>query len=273
MAQSWPPPQNNNNSFYLINSHQMTPSYNISYDPNQYNHAQISKTMKQEERPSKKVHFSPSIQQQPPALKPLSSTQSWQNINVTPTNISVPKKSMPLSNKLSTTVEPNTSSVQKPIYVTIDHKATLAERGQTTANKHHRKTRTNELNSPQTNHRSSSQTNDQRTRPKPTIKFSGSSQSKFFNSQQPLTRSMSSTVLTQNTEQISSKNDENHRRHRRHHHQQHLSNGSPLHGDFSPHTHSNQPMMRIPLSQNNRHHQKQSRILSGTTSSTNLSRI
>ena len=139
MVQSWPSPHDTNNSFYSVNSHQMI------YNPNQFSHGQFSNTInnqpqpiKLQERPSKKVQFSPSCElQQRSSLKSLNTTN---DVSVPPPT----KKPIPLSNKLSThrstaVVAPATSSVQKPIYVSIDYKATLAERSQTVPNKSRRK--------------------------------------------------------------------------------------------------------------------------------------
>jgi hypothetical protein len=264
----------------------MTPPYNMSHMLNQYNDAQIpnmidnkSKIVVPEERPSKKVQFFSSIQQQQqqqqtPALKPLVSTRSWHEFSnmYGPTTI----KSMPLSNKSSIPrstavlpkMSPTQTPVEKPIYVGIDHKATLAERGQTVAHKRHRKngekTPSDGSNSSISNHQTRSHTNHQhkhqRQTDSPKININ-TIPNKSFDSFQPKSshsQSLLKNNLSQNIEQNSFipneirptkssnnhrqkpsslnneikplKNQENHRQHRHHrqHHRSTHTNDSPL---------------------------------------------
>ncbi|CAF2344076.1 unnamed protein product [Rotaria sp. Silwood2] len=171
MNQSWPSHHDVNNQYYVM----ATPS-NIPYDHNQYVHTQMLNTsisqaqqVTSEERPSKKVQFARPIQPGVSSKNPLTSTQSWHDHNATTNDLSAPiTRQDPSSNRQpmhrSQLLTSNTSStqpvVQKPIYVGIDHKATLAERGQRTATKrHHKDSDKNNLepiNSATTNHRTRS---------------------------------------------------------------------------------------------------------------------
>jgi len=229
----------------------MTPPYNIPYMPNQYNHTQIpntinnkSKTVISDERPSKKVQFSTSHkQQQTSTLKPLINTQSWHESTIKTSDTYAPKitttKLVPLSNRSSipqsTAVIPKISSAQTPvekaIYVGIDYKATLAERGQTVANKRHgkntEKNHSDRLNSSTDKHRSRSHTNHQHKHRAPTdspkvsfdiipSKSFDSLQPKSIDSQRLLTKSLSTNKLPQNNEQIPLINKTKSRTHHRH---------------------------------------------------------
>ncbi|CAF0896940.1 unnamed protein product [Rotaria sordida] len=171
MNQSWPTHHDVNNQFYL-----MTTSSNMSYDPNHYAHTQMQSTsinqgqqVISDERPSKKVQFARPIQQGAPSKSLLTSTQSWHDPSITTNDLSVSiTRQDLLSNRQpahrSQLAVSNTSSahptVQKPIYVGIDHKATLAERGQRTANQHHHKdndkNNIESINSSTNNHRTRS---------------------------------------------------------------------------------------------------------------------
>jgi hypothetical protein len=155
MNQSWSS-HDINNQFYQSNAHSMAAgTSNMSYDPNQYVYNQMSNTFLNqhpqpvvEERPSKKVQFARSTQQQPLFKAPLTSTQSWHESSATTNDIStstnrqepvlsrqsVHRSAMPISDLSSTQ-----ASIQKPIYVGIDYKATLAERGQSTTNERQQK--------------------------------------------------------------------------------------------------------------------------------------
>jgi hypothetical protein len=155
MNQSWTSHHDSNNQFYQGNSHPMGTTPNIPYDPYQYVHVQIPNTfMNQsqqimlEERPSKKVQFARPIEQQVPSKNPLNSTLSWHEPSVTNTDVStsttrqdpvLTRQTVHRSLVPKTSISLTSASMQKPIYVGIDHRATLAERGQTTANKHHHK--------------------------------------------------------------------------------------------------------------------------------------
>jgi hypothetical protein len=308
----------------------MTPPYNIPYMPNQYNHNKTSntinnqsKTVISDERPSKKVQFSTSHQQQQTStLKPLINTQSWHESNIKTNDTSAPTatttKRVPLSNRSSTpqstAVIPKISSAQTPvekaIYVGIDYKATLAERGQTVANKRHgkntEKNHSDRLNSSTDKHRSRSHTNHQHKHRTPTDSPKVSFDSKSFDSLQPksidsqriLTKSLSTNKVPQNNEQIPLVNKTKSRNHHRHqslvtneikpsqslenprqhrrHHQKHLSNDSSLNTQSSTRRIENKqastPIMRIPLSQFDQQHQKQPIIPSVVTSTTNITR-
>jgi hypothetical protein len=184
MNQSWSSPHNLHNSFYQHNSVLMTNGSNNQYDPNLYVRDHPSNTFLNplqqaslEERPSKKVQFAHPLQhqQQAPTKNPLTSTQSWHEPSVTHNDTSSPKITMqePALNRQSIhrsgVAASNTSagqvSIQKPIYVGIDHKATLAERGQTSSNKRHHKTadknHSDGSNSNSKNHRTRAHTHHQ----------------------------------------------------------------------------------------------------------------
>jgi len=234
LNQSWSSSHDANNSFYTINSHRMTPPYDMSYIPNQYNHGQIpniinnqSKPIVPEERPSKKVQFS-SIQheQKTSALKPLVSTHSWHESKDMP--VSTTTKPIPLSNRSSLPrpaapilkTSPTQIPKEKPIYVGIDYNATLAERSQTIANKRHHKNgernHSDELNSSSKNHRIRSQSNHphkhQALTNSPKVNINIISNNKSFNLFQPrsspshhtITKSPLTNKLTQSIEQIPS---------------------------------------------------------------------
>jgi len=291
----------------------MTPPYNGSYIQNQFNQAQIpdtinnqSKAIIPEERPSKKVQFSASNQhhqqqqQQRSNFKPLTNTQSWHESS----DMSAPlaTKSLPLSTRSSlprtSFVTPKTSSartpIEKPIYIGVDFQATLAERGQTNANKHrHRngeKSHSDGLNSSANNHRTRSHTNHQHKHQTPTGSPGSNVETilnKSIDFQLIRTNSSPSNRLLQNNEikptksrshrrQQPSMNNEikpskNRENHRRHHQEQHSSpsNIQPSTRKIEP-KQPGTPVMRIPLSQLN--HQRQPIVLSSTTKITKVNR-
>ena len=131
----------------------MTITSSVPYDPNQFAHTQIPNTFVNqpqqgilEERASKKVQFArPLQQQQPPSSSKtlLTTTQSWPEPSAVTNDtflLSTRQESSSNRQSLHRSVMPTAStqaSQQKPIYVGIDHKATLAERGQTKASKRH----------------------------------------------------------------------------------------------------------------------------------------
>ena len=109
----------------------------IQFDPTQYAHPALS-----EERPLKKVQFVPSDRSSArESRRPLATTQSWHEPTATGQILPVrTSKSEPLSARRSVigavAVVPSTPAhpAEKSIYVHIDHKATLALRGQTRRN-------------------------------------------------------------------------------------------------------------------------------------------
>ncbi|UJR28107.1 hypothetical protein I4U23_009362 [Adineta vaga] len=158
---TWSSPQDLTNHFYQGNTLPIAATSSINYDINNYMPTQISTTINNqtqqilaEERLSKKVQFARAMQQQQQqqqqifSKNPLTNTQSWHESS--PTNIDIStlsarqeqisnrqnlnRSAMPASNSST-----NQVTVQKPIYVGIDHKATLAERGQTTTHRRHHK--------------------------------------------------------------------------------------------------------------------------------------
>ncbi|CAF1015770.1 unnamed protein product [Rotaria sordida] len=196
-----------NNSFYPVKSHQMTPSHNISYNPNEYIHVKVpdmiknqSQTVMFDEYLPKKGQCSPSSRQQQNilAFTPLVSIQSWHESCVTTNNMSVSTKLVPVSNRSfmsrSLIAVPNRSSVQttvqKAIYLTIDYTATLAKRGPTVPNECHRKNgeqhHSDRSNSSRNNHRIRSHINHQHKHQNSTDSFSSNiniiTSNKSFNS-------------------------------------------------------------------------------------------
>ncbi|CAF1156262.1 unnamed protein product [Adineta steineri] len=199
MNHPWSSSLDVNNSFYPLNSLQSVSQYNMPYDPNQYMHNQFSNSMNNQlsssmgnqsprlasdGRVPKRVHFSSlhpeqqqqqQQQQQPMPLKPLTNAHSWHETNTTAfaTSTSTGTKPMRLSNRSSSSrpsvvkrrPTPTQVPVQKPIYVGVDHQATLAERGQIIANTHHRRNDernlTNTLTSSMSNQQFHSHTNHQ----------------------------------------------------------------------------------------------------------------
>ncbi|CAF0962459.1 unnamed protein product [Adineta ricciae] len=148
---TWSSPQNLTNQFYPNIPLSMTTAPNMNYEYNQYISTTMdaqSQQMMAEERLSKKLQLARAAQQQSLPKTPLANTQSWHEpssanyeISSTPPRQEhVPHRQVlhragvPVSN--STT---NQTAPQKPIYVGIDHKATLAERGQTTTHRRHQK--------------------------------------------------------------------------------------------------------------------------------------
>jgi hypothetical protein len=178
---AWSTPQDLNNQFYQGTSLPITTASSIAYDLNQYTHNQIPKTFNNqsqqvpfEERPSKKVQFARQIQQQGSPKIPLTGTQSWHEPSSTNNDLSgTIMRQEPLSTRQSghrtiiptSNISSSHASVQKPIYVGIDHRATLAERGQTTTHKHHHKngdkTNSDGPGSMKNNHRTRSHTHHQ----------------------------------------------------------------------------------------------------------------
>jgi hypothetical protein len=236
MNQSWSSHHDGNNQFYQNYSH---PTSNIPYDPHQYAHNHMSNTFINrsqqmlDERPSKKVQFAHPIQQRGSSMKaPLTSAQSWHDISPANNDMTnsitrqepisdrqtIHRSVMPISDPSSSQV-----SQQKPIYVGIDYKATLAERGQATAPKRHHKTNeknhsdavdSNSRARPNTHHHhnnhrsqtsndsSNSSSTQQQNRPSEPL------QAKLSNPQRILTTTSTSTVIpnrqTQHMEQQSS---------------------------------------------------------------------
>lgn len=286
----------------------MTTSYNIPYMPDQYNHTPIpniindqSKTVMSEERPSNKIQSTSFQQRQTTPLKPLVNTHSWHESN----NMITPRKTTTKPDRLSnrssvarlTSTSPKTRTpVEKPIYVGIDHKATLAERGQAVAQKRRRKIReknpSNGVNSPLNNHRTRAVTAHRTPTDSPTSNIHTASnkpfeslQPKSSNSQRILIESGSANKLipfiSNNNEikprnnhqqqQLSINNEINWSKNRgnqpqnRRHHTQELSLNPQTSTRRIENQQSNKPVMRIPLSQFNHQHPKQPIILSTTT--------
>jgi hypothetical protein len=247
-----------------------------------------SNTLIPEDRTSKKVQFFSS--QQTSAFKPLTNTQSLHDL----ADMSVPTTKSMLLTKRSSVPQSipdisKTSSTQvpvgKPIYVGIDHRATLAERGQTVAHKRHRKSGERYLSSDELN----SSTNNQRPRSHThnSQKHRTGTESPTFNtdSRVKIPKSLSTNKLTHNIQEISfisketkplkSKSDRrrqsavnneikpstNREIHRRHHQQQHSipPNESALKTQSSSRridrNHPGTPVMRIHLSPFNHQHQ------------------
>ncbi|CAF0977493.1 unnamed protein product [Rotaria sp. Silwood1] len=254
--QTWQFLHDANNSLYSTESRRITPSYNISYNPNEYIHAQVPDTIKNQsqtvtfdERLPKRGPFASSSQQQQQktlALKPLASTQSWHESSITSNNMSVSRKRISSSNRSSTlrslTSVPSKPSaqapVQKAIYVTIDYTATLAERGQTVANEYHRKNgeryHSDGSNSSTNNHRIRSRVNHRHKHQHstdlcsssihiPSSKSLDTFQAKLSGSQHTIPKSMSTNRLAKNIEQMPFINNETKQfRSRSHHRQQSL---------------------------------------------------
>ncbi|CAF3368651.1 unnamed protein product [Rotaria sp. Silwood1] len=180
MNQSWSSHHDVNNQYY-----QMTTPSNMSYDPNQYIHAQMPSTsisqvqqVIPEERSSKQVQFSRPTQQGALPNNLSTNTQSRydQSITTNDLSVSIPRQDISLNKQpmqRSHLPTSNTSltqtTVEKPIYVGIDHKATLAERGQKTANKRQRKdndkNNSEQINSSTSNHKTRSHTHHQHKYP------------------------------------------------------------------------------------------------------------
>ncbi|CAF1036875.1 unnamed protein product [Rotaria magnacalcarata] len=169
-----------NNQYYSMNPLAMSSS-NIPYDPIQYIPNQMhnssinqAQQMLPDERSSRKVQFARTVQQGTPSKAPLSSTQSWHEPSATTNDLSVSishQDSTLTRQTIHRSVQStaNTSSaqaaVEKPIYVGIDHRATLAERGQRNASKRQHtngdKNNIDVSNSSTSNHRTRSRTHRQ----------------------------------------------------------------------------------------------------------------
>jgi len=239
MTQSWSPNHDANDQFYQNNSFPMTTTSNIPYDPNQYIHTKIPNTFMNQsqqvildERSSKKVQFARPIEQQTPSKIPLTNAQSWHEQSVTNNDMSVSAtKQEPVLTRQSVhrSVMPKTNTlltqvpIQKPIYVGIDHRATLAERGQTTANKRHHKNNEKTNFDITNNHRTHSHTQHQHKHQElndfstsknniPSNKSVESSQIKLPSTHRSLTTTSTSTIipnkLIQHTEQPIFNNNE-----------------------------------------------------------------
>mgnify|MGYP001081608487 FL=1 len=213
MTQSW-------SSNYNTNGLAMT---SISYDPNQYLYNNTNKLIlnqtqqvPQDETLVRKVQFAHPIQQQMSAKKPLTNTQSWHETTpVTNTDLNnngfAKQEAIPNRPSLhrsgatskSTTILSN-SSIEKPIYVDIDHRATLAGRGQTTA--HRRPPKNNTKNASETTvtnkkrlhtnhaHHPRQKMNHESNESPPT-KVQSSIQDKSGNSIRQLTTTSTSTIV------------------------------------------------------------------------------
>ncbi|CAF3629471.1 unnamed protein product [Rotaria socialis] len=150
MNQSWASHHDVNNQYYPMNPLTMSSS-NMPYDPQQYISNQMhsssmnqAQSMLPDERSSKKVQFARTVQQGPPSKTPLSSTQSWHEPSATTNDLSVSmsnqdsiltRQSVHRSVQSTSNTSPAQAAVEKPIYVGIDHRATLAERVQRNASK------------------------------------------------------------------------------------------------------------------------------------------
>jgi hypothetical protein len=157
-----------NNPLYPGSSIPMiTTQPNMSYDPNQYIHNSTYPNQSQDERPSKKVQFARPIQQQITSSKPLTNTQSWHEASITniDASTSTGRQEQVFSKPSAVVSRANTSipvtSAQKPIYVGIDHRATLAERGQRKAIKRHHNNNEKNNSTTTNTHRSNSHNHHQ----------------------------------------------------------------------------------------------------------------
>lgn len=249
---SWSSHHDINNQFYQINSHSM-PQSNLSYDPNQYNHttSRGSGSMNQsqqivsEERPSKKVQFAPTTRQAPLSKAPLSGTQSWHDIPGTnnDTSVLIPRQDTLISRQSMhrpaasvTNVSSTQPTVEKPIYVGIDHRATLAERGQRTAHKRQHTTNTDKTNAEGSNantgsHRTRSHGHHQHKHPESIDSSATRSGAQLTRSSDGGTQGRSSTHHSsgssiptrtgQNTEQLTMSDNEMKTSRKRHSRRQH----------------------------------------------------
>lgn len=166
MTASWSGALDLNTPYYPNTSIPMTASTHPQISP-QYNQDYMygpqPPPIPIEERPSKKVQFARPIEQKIISTIPLTATHSWHEPSLTNTHeianrqdLSTNKSSVHpsmLPTKTNVTV-PSAAVVQKPIYVSIDHRATLAERGQTKADKHHHKNPDKSNSNATTHHRS-----------------------------------------------------------------------------------------------------------------------
>ena len=164
MNPSWSTSQNLTNSYYPTNPVAMSTAPNASYDPSQYGQMPLPTAFHNpaphgasDDRSSRKVHFVHQPQHQAPqqhtiSRSALGATQSWHepSVNSKDTPILTKKHDSNMNSQFmnqSVTILPlpssfqATTSVPKPIYVGIDHGATLAERGQTVGHKRARKSR------------------------------------------------------------------------------------------------------------------------------------
>jgi hypothetical protein len=256
-----------NKAFYQMNSASMATMSNISYDPNQFIHAQTSNNQSQpvifENASPKKIRFAPSHHQQGTSVKkPLTGTQSWHELSIT-TNDTPTTRPISTMHGSITTMANTKPSAPKPIYVDIDHRATLAERGQTTAtnsdglNFNPNKVRKRPNVRHQYKHQELFDSSPSKAHIIPS-KSVDSLQTKVPSSQ----RSRSANRLVQNSDQmplvnneiIPSKNRENHRHHRRRQQVLIMPHNSPLRSQSLPRgiesrQHSNTPVMRIRTSQ------------------------
>lgn len=183
MTRSWSAALDVNNAFYPNTSLSIpTGPSTLSHIPPQYNHDYTyfnpPPSVPVEERPSKKVQFARPIERKisSSSNNPLTATQSWHEPSLTNTSDAavVPTKQETLLAKTSlhhsgmptkthTSMPPATTAVQKPIYVSIDHRATLAERGQIKAgNRHHKNTEKNHSTT-SNHHRSRGHTQQQQS--------------------------------------------------------------------------------------------------------------
>ena len=158
MSQSWSASHDMNNPFH-------TGTSNMSYDPNQYIYSNPffnqSQPVTVEERSVKRVIFANPIQQQITSNKHLTNTHSWHETSAKNNDPSASlARHDPVSNRQTvhqsmipskTKIPLSSTSVQRAVYLGIDHRATLAERGQTTANKRHHKS-TDKTNSTHRSH-------------------------------------------------------------------------------------------------------------------------
>ena len=169
MTRSWSAAMDLDNSFYPNTSLPMATSIHPQIPPQyNYDYTYIPQpaSIPAEERPSKKVQFARPIEQKISSNIPLTATNSWHEPSLTNTheitNVSGRQESSLSKSFLHQSTVPtktNTSmssaaSVQKPIYVSIDHRATLAERGQTKADKRHHKNTEKSTSTAGSHHRS-----------------------------------------------------------------------------------------------------------------------
>jgi hypothetical protein len=236
MNQSWTSRQDVNNSFFAGNERSIGTTQSISYDYNQYSQPSISTPFSNQstqiindERPSKKVQFAypmphQTLQTQVTQRHPLTTTQSWHESSVTNSDTSqlaIARSNAVVNNQLThraiQSIPTSLSQVQvatpKPIYVSIDHRATIAERGQSNGNIQVRKTNergsTDGLNVNINTHRARFHTQNQQTNIDTidsfTSKVQASSsrstdipQGQLFGPQRPVTNTVSTTTMIPN---------------------------------------------------------------------------
>ena len=275
MTQSWSMHHEMNNPLYPGSSIPMvTTQSTMQYDPNQYIHNSTYPNQSQDERPSKKVQFARPIQQHITSNKPLTSTQSWHETSIANIDVSTSTgRQEPILSKPSAVILRASTSVQKPIYVGIDHRATLAERGQTKASKRHHKNGEKNNSTTTNTHRSNSHNHHQHKQQEfsdpstakntlPSNKSFESLQTNGVGTHRVLTTTSTSTNKPiQHIEQpIFSDNEVKKIRSNRQSQHQHVEQQSLIENDPKP------ARIRSNVSQQKQHHQQPRTIVNRTSS-------